>query len=76
LIIAHIGPYAPGPRLHFGENRHSGVVTVDPLSGEHAEPSRQVCCGFLQSIPSSMYPSCDAEIETTPLAAGVGQMNT
>src|SRR5262249_24120607 len=35
LIVAHIGPYTPGPRLHFGEHRHRGVVTVDPLGSEH-----------------------------------------
>ena len=35
---------------------------------------RHVCCGFLQSIPSSMYAICAAEIDTAP-ADTDGQMN-
>ena len=36
-----------------------------------ASSGRQVRCGFLQSMPSSIYDSCAAVIETTP-SVGVG----
>jgi hypothetical protein len=35
---------------------------------------RHVCCGFLQSIPLSIYAICAAEIDTAPADAD-GQMN-
>jgi hypothetical protein len=34
-IIAYIGPQPPGPRLHFGQDRHCRVVAMDPLGREH-----------------------------------------
>jgi hypothetical protein len=33
-IVAHIDPTSPGVGLALGQNRHSGVVTVQSLGGE------------------------------------------
>ena len=43
-------------------------ATADFLA-QPALCGRQVSCGFLQSIPSSIYAICAAEIETAPADA-------
>jgi hypothetical protein len=52
------------PKMRGNEN----IYLQPALSGRH------VIRGFLQSIPSSIYAICAAEIDTAPSAAD-GQMN-
>src|SRR5215470_667996 len=56
----------------FHAAKESYSPTITKPKPHPTEVGRQVCCGFLRSIPDSRYPSCAVEIVTAP-SAGLGQ---
>jgi hypothetical protein len=51
-IVAHIGPDVPFDRLALGQDRHGGVITVQPLGGQNVAFDQSINVDRLRSMPS------------------------